>query len=276
MMKTVSLRLEQIMEINFGTELISNTNLPGKLSYKIGRLKNNVSNIQKVYEDSKNELIKKYGKEVEGQWKIEPDDPAMSKYVKEHNQILQEVDEIKVPEMKISEFKDPSTGEWLQLTSQFFACMCHVVSDDKEHKEIEDITITKVAEVDLGVSLNMTIPLPAPLAYKLGIIKYSAQQVTSELQLYRDEMIKKHGKFDQDKKQYLIEPTDEKANKQFRKSLESYTSRKVKLTMPELYLDEFVDVKGDELPLQPRFFSLLADHIIEERPKLKVNKRKQS
>lgn len=106
------LTINEIVKINSALGLITDQQLPFKLSFKIGRLKSVVEQIAQLYEEKRVELIKtKYSTDKENP---KVPEKRVDEFLKELDKVGQEKDTIKIPELKIEEF------EGVKVSPKFF------------------------------------------------------------------------------------------------------------------------------------------------------------
>ncbi|QKJ99935.1 MAG: hypothetical protein HND40_10370 [Ignavibacteriota bacterium] len=85
----MQLTLKQILESVDSLGKLLNKELPVKTAYRLGRLSKAIQSELDQFNLTRNNLIKKYGKEKDGQYQIDPDDKtALEKFNKEIEELL--------------------------------------------------------------------------------------------------------------------------------------------------------------------------------------------
>lgn len=85
----MELTLKQLVEKSDSLLKLLNKELPVKTAYRLGRLSNAVKSELEQYNIHRNLLIKKYGKEKDGQAIIEPGEKeATEKFIKDNEELL--------------------------------------------------------------------------------------------------------------------------------------------------------------------------------------------
>lgn len=85
----MELTLKQLVERVESLSKLLNKELPIKTAYRLGRLYNIIKNELQQYNEHRNILIKKYGKEKNGQILIdEQDKEAIEKFTKDNEELL--------------------------------------------------------------------------------------------------------------------------------------------------------------------------------------------
>lgn len=130
-----TIKLEKIIELNQALDLIiDNTNLSGRLSYKLGRLKSRVEMVGQKFDEIRTRMIReKYGMRLDnGDYKV-PQERMI-----EFNHAIQEVlavdETIRFPEFSFEEFEQVPgiSPRFFALFSQYFT---DEVEEGKEAKE---------------------------------------------------------------------------------------------------------------------------------------------
>jgi hypothetical protein len=85
----MELTLKQLVEKSESLGKLLNKELPIRSAYRLGRLSNAIKSELEQYDIHRNLLIKKYGKEKDGQISIDPKDKlAIDKFVKDNDELL--------------------------------------------------------------------------------------------------------------------------------------------------------------------------------------------
>tara|TARA_B100000287_G_scaffold252100_1_gene236867 strand:+ start:4138 stop:4539 length:402 start_codon:yes stop_codon:yes gene_type:complete len=114
MFKTTKLKVHEIDSIAQGLLLLKdavdkNGGATAKLSYKVARFNQKIANVLSSVQDQRNELIKKYGKEDEGNYSIDQaSDKNKNAFFKEFNELMQVEEEVHVLDgaINLTEFGD--------------------------------------------------------------------------------------------------------------------------------------------------------------------------
>lgn len=163
-MKSVTLNVLRIIEISTAIDIIGGTDaLDGTTGYKLGRLKKTCEAIAKIFQSIREAEQKKYAKELDSK---STSKERKKQIVDAMNDKMREIEvleeEIKVPEIKLSEFiaktdrtvKFPLEGgksetreikEGQMLVSQvFFNLMGEIIIDDKNTGVYEEPKATAI------------------------------------------------------------------------------------------------------------------------------------
>lgn len=85
----MQLKLKQIIESVDSLSKLLNKELPVKTAYRLGRLTKTIQSELEQFNLTRNNLIKKYGKEKDGQYQIDPEDkPTLNKFNNEIDDLL--------------------------------------------------------------------------------------------------------------------------------------------------------------------------------------------
>lgn len=98
--------------------LIERDDIPVKYAFEIVKLLKKLSNDFASIEDQRIGLIKKYGKEKDGQIKIEPDSPEFGKFVVDFNELMKIETEIVYTKVKVPD-NISVTGQDLAVLEPF-------------------------------------------------------------------------------------------------------------------------------------------------------------
>lgn len=275
------LSVQRIVDIDSAVSLVMNTNIGGKLSFKLGRLKSRTESVIKIYQKNRDALIKKLGTEKDGEFSIPADSPKMVKFIQENEDLLETIDEIKIPDFVVSEFIDTDTDKEIEISPRFFSLMGEfVVSTDEVETYDPAPSYREITEIELAISFVEKQNFPAKLAAKLGNVKYAASSIVEAVKEMRIELVKKLGT-QQENGDYSIDPKDTKANakyqEQWTKTLDGKPEADFKA--PKIFLTDFEtkgkDGKMKEMKMPPKFFTLIGGFMEETRPTMKVNKKKK-
>ncbi|MEM3091778.1 MAG: hypothetical protein QXD05_01455 [Candidatus Pacearchaeota archaeon] len=86
----MEITIKQLIESAESLAILAQKDMPIKTSYKLGKLLNKIREELKLYEEQRNNLIKKYGKDIGGgNYQIdENDEEAINKFKKEHEELI--------------------------------------------------------------------------------------------------------------------------------------------------------------------------------------------
>jgi hypothetical protein len=85
----MELTLKQLVEKSESLGKLLNKELPIRSAYRLGRLLNAIKIELKEYDIHRNLLIKKYGKEKDGQFSIDPkDELAIESFVRDNEELM--------------------------------------------------------------------------------------------------------------------------------------------------------------------------------------------
>lgn len=128
-----TIKLEKVIELNQALDLvIDNTNLPGRLSYKLGRLKSRAEIVGQKFDEIRTRMIReKYGMRLDnGDYKV-PQERMI-----EFNHAIQEVlavdETIRIPEFSFEEFEQVPG-----ISPRFFALFAQYFTGEQEEVESE-------------------------------------------------------------------------------------------------------------------------------------------
>jgi hypothetical protein len=127
----VKLTVEQILDVNEAVGTIGEKEtLSATVGYRLGRLKKYAESIAKQFAKTKQKKIDAYNKEVTAPGLTEEQKLAIRRKLDaELEELLEQVEEIKLPELKLSDFMDEK-GKLL-VPQKFLSLMGDLVKDDK-------------------------------------------------------------------------------------------------------------------------------------------------
>lgn len=140
MYETSKLTVEEIVGINTAIDAIGDKeNLSATVSYRLGRLKKWAESITKEFNKSKNKAVDLYNKEIVN--KKLTDDQRVERRRKldqELEDLLEQVEEVKIPELKLSDFCDENNK--ITVPQKFIVALGDLIKDDKETGDYSALT----------------------------------------------------------------------------------------------------------------------------------------
>ncbi|MTI31075.1 hypothetical protein [Xanthovirga aplysinae] len=117
--------IEKVLELDVALNMVLDKDMPVKLSYWLGKLKETTTNINKRFNEENKKLLDKYAeadeKNMSFSFATTEDRQA---YDNEINDLKVQKEEVKVPELKLADF------EGMEIKPAFFTLMSGLIKED--------------------------------------------------------------------------------------------------------------------------------------------------